>query len=279
MYKFGVLKVMDDFDGILQEEEGTSDQFEVSARREISEFFEVNKDKVFYSRQVEVIFEDKYFHWVTNRVLRKLAADGKIKTEKRALRLGTVLTLYWHPSFRYYKRVANNLVEIVDKYSEASNSIALGDHGEHLVIKGFAKFGFTVKGLEMREYHGKIWDLSKHDLDIIMEKDSLAYGVEIKNKLSYIDKDEFDIKIKICLHLGIRPVFVNRMLPRIWIEELRRKGGFALILKYQLYPRFLSDQAEVLRNQLGLPVDSPRSLMDGTIQRFENWHRKLVNSI
>src|SRR5260221_14385664 len=34
----------------------------------------------------------------------------------------------------------------------------------------------------------------------------------------------------------IRPVFVCRMLPKSWIFELLRAGGFALILKYQLYP-------------------------------------------
>ncbi len=140
------------------------------------------------------------------------------------------------------------------------------------------KFGYQIKGMEVKNYEGKIWEESGHDLDIIMEKDNIGYGVEIKNRLGYIDKDEFEIKIRICQYLGIRPVFVTRMLPKIWIEDLRKAGGFALILKYQLYPRFLSEQAKILREQLNLPVDSPRALMDGTIQRFENWHIKLVNS-
>ena len=254
------------------------DHYEESARDEIINHFESNKDKVFYSRQVEVIFEDHYFHWITNRVLRRLAEEGKIKMEKRRLKLGTELTLYWHPNFRYYKREAKNLVDIVDKYSEATNSIALGDHAELLVLQGFAKFGYLIKGLEVRLYNNKKWEETEHDLDIIMEKEGLGYGVEIKNKLSYIDKKEFDIKVRMCDHLGVRPVFVNRMLPKIWINELRSAGGFALILKYQLYPRFLGDQARILREQLGLPIDSPKALMDGTIQRFENWHRNLVNS-
>jgi hypothetical protein len=253
-----------------------TDPVEISAREEIIGFFEANKEGVFYSRQIEVIFEDKYFHWITNRVLRKLAIEGKIKLEKRLLKSGTTITLYWNPGFRYYKREASSVIELVEKYSEATNSIALGDHGEHLVLKGFAKFGYTVKGLEVREYNGRSWTSSEHDLDIVMEKDKIGYGVEVKNKLSYIDKDEFDTKIKICQHLNIKPVFVNRMLPTIWIEELRRAGGFALILKYQLYPRFLSEQAKTLKDKLGLPVDSPKALMDGTVQRFENWHQKYV---
>ncbi|HET6995185.1 MAG TPA: hypothetical protein VFI06_09410 [Chitinophagaceae bacterium] len=270
---------MDELDDIIpMGEMHVTDPVEIRAREKIIDFFEANKEKVFYSRQVEVIFEDNYFHWITNRVLRRLAAERKIRFEKRPLKLGTTITLYWHPSFRYYKREASYLVDIVNKYSESSNSVALGDHGENLVIKGFAKFGYIIKGLEIKEYGGRSWTDSDHDLDIIMEKDNIGYGVEIKNKLSYIDKDEFDIKIKICHHLRVKPVFVNRMLPAIWIEELRSAGGFALILKYQLYPRFLSDQARILREHLSLPVDSPKALMDGTIQRFENWHKKNVNS-
>jgi len=272
---------MAEFDEIFYDDSllPVSDQFEVQAEKAITEFFNQDKSRVYYSRQIEVIHEDRYFHWVTNRVLRKMAASGKLESERRSLRIGTTLILYWHPSFRYYKREAQKLVNIVDEYSEASNSIALGDHGEHLVLKGFVKFGYLVRGLETSSFNEKIWKATDHDLDFIMEKDGIPYGVEVKNKLSYIDKVEFDIKIKICHHLGIRPVFVNRMLPKIWIEELRAQGGFALILKYQLYPRFLSNQAKILREQFNLPVDSPKALMDGTIQRFENWHIKNVNSL
>jgi hypothetical protein len=203
-----------------------------------------------------------------------MAEAGEINTEKRNLKIGTVLTLYWHPSFRYYKREAQGLVNVVDEYSEAVIGSALGDHGELLVLQGFAKFGYLIKGLNVNSYNGQTWQLTDHDLDIIMEKDSIAHGVEVKNRLAYIDKKEFDIKIQICNHLQIKPVFVNRMLPKIWIEELRSQGGFALILKYQLYPTLLSNQARLLREQFYLPVDSPRALMDGTIQRFENWHKK-----
>jgi hypothetical protein len=254
----------------------SSDQFEQDARVSITDFFDKNKNRVFYSRQVEVIHEDKYFHWITNRVLRKMAEGGQINTEKRDLKIGTVLTLYWHPSFRYYKREAQKLVDVVDEYSEASIGSALGDHGELLVLQGFAKFGYLIKGLNVNSYNGRNWTVTNHDLDIIMEKDSIAYGVEVKNRLAYIDKEEFDVKIQICDQLQIKPVFVNRMLPRIWIEELRLLGGFALILKYQLYPTLLTEQAKLLREQFFLPVDSPRALMDGTIQRFENWHKKNV---
>lgn len=49
---------------------------------------------------------------------------------------------------------------------------------------------------------------------------------------------------------------------------------FALLLKYQLYPKYFKDLAEKLRKELSLPIGTPKVLEDGTIQRFDNYHYK-----
>ena len=110
-----------------------------------------------------------------------------------------------------------------------------------------------------------------------MEKDSISYGVEIKNTLGYMDKNEFDLKLEMCQVLGIKPVIVAWMLPKVWINELVEHGGFALILGYQLFPPILKTLALKMKTTLQLPVDFPNSLFDGTINRFESWHYKCVN--
>ena len=74
--------------------------------------------------------------------------------------------------------------------------------------------------------------------------------------------------------LGIYPVFVVRMLPKVWIKEIVESGGFALILKHQLYPWSHRDLARRIRQELHLPVDAPRALEDGTMERFSRWHRE-----
>ena len=81
----------------------------------------------------------------------------------------------------------------------------------------------------------------------------------------------------LCHTLGVRSVFVVRMMPTIWISELFKAGGFALILKYQLYPKAQKELVGRIRAELELPVDTPRALEDGTMQRFLNWHNKNVN--
>ncbi len=64
------------------------------------------------------------------------------------------------------------------------------------------------------------------------------------------------------------------MLPKVWVHEVWQAGGFALILKYQLYPLAHKDLARRVALGLGLPVDAPRALQDGTMKRFLDWHRK-----
>jgi len=125
-----------------------------------------------------------------------------------------------------------------------------------------------LEGRETNKYREAVWSESDHNLDFIFSRDGSAYGVEVKNSLAYIDKDEFDIKIRLCESLGITPVFVVRMLPKTWAWELIQRGGFALVLKYQLYPWAHRHLAKRVASELGLPVDAPRRLEEATMRGF-----------
>ena len=47
-------------------------------------------------------------------------------------------------------------------------------------------------------------------------------------------------------------------------------------MKYQLYPITHKDPARRVAKELALPVDTAKALQDGTMDRFERWHEKLV---
>jgi hypothetical protein len=143
-----------------------------------------------------------------------------------------------------------------------------------MVLEGFARSQFVMGSRNTREHRGKLWLQTEHDLDFIFERDGIAYGIEVKNTLGYMDGKELLLKTRLCNWLGIRPVFVCRMLPKTWIHELNESGGFALILKYQLYPWTHRELANRVRDGLGLPVDAPRALAEGTMGRFLKWHEK-----
>jgi hypothetical protein len=265
---------MSQFDDVSDLDHQPSDQTEGSARERLAEFFGRNRERVFFSRQLEVQYEKEYFHWITNRAIRELDAMGLIRSEWHQLNTGTSLKLVWHKSYRFYKRSARNLVSLVEEYSSPNIGGALGLHGETMVLEGFARTRFVMMGRDTNQYQDKKWEETEHNLDFIFERDGIAYGIEIKNTLGYMDRDEFLLKTRLCRVLGVRPVFVCRMLPRTWINELRLQGGFSLILQYQLYPWTHHDLAKRVREELGLPVDTPRHLAEGTMNRFLKWHLK-----
>jgi hypothetical protein len=253
------------------------DTVEERAREKLTAFFEERKDEAFYSRQVEVLYEGEFYHWITNRVIRDFIESGFLLSEERRLSTGGLIKIFWHKQNRYYRRRASKIISLVEEYAHPDILATLGQHGEMMVLEGFARSGFVLKGRDINVYDGRSWTRTEHDLDFIFEKDGVAYGVEVKNRLSYMPDREFKIKIALCHKIGVRPVSAVRMLPTIWIHELVQAGGYALILKYQLYPKAQKELVKRISREIGLPVGTPRVLMDGTMQRFLNWHEKNVN--
>jgi hypothetical protein len=268
--------MLDIFDSDEDVAERPPDPRQEEARDYLRDFFEKNKERVFFSKQLEVRNEGRYFHWITYRAIRELEAEGLLNGEWRKLPGASSIRLLWHKTLRYYKREANRVAKVVEEYANPNIGASIGLHGEMMVLEAFARSEFVMRGRDVRSYGGKTWDNSEHNLDFIFERDGIAYGIEVKNTLGYMDKKEFDVKVKLCNHLGIRPVFVVRMMPKSWMFELYNAGGFGLIFKYQLYPYSHRELAFRVANELGLPLDSPRAIEEGTMARFLRFHKKLL---
>lgn len=162
----------DDYDGDFAEE--FSDPAQERAREKLEGFFEERKTEVFFSRQIEVQNENEFFHWITNRVLRDMVNTGFLLSETRKLESGFQINLLWHPRYRYYKKSATRLVELVNMYSDPMIGEALGLNGENMVMGGFARSEFIMRGEHTGKFRGKEWQRSKHNLDFIFEKDSVV---------------------------------------------------------------------------------------------------------
>ena len=118
----------------------------------------------------------------------------------------------------------------------------------------------------MREVDGREWAETEHDLDRLIERDGERYGVEIKNQLAYIDQTELGIKLRMCEYFGVRPMFIARMMPKNYIDQVVRAGGFCLILGNQHYPLLSEPLAARVRELIGLPVACVRALPDTTLE-------------
>ena len=267
---------MDYYEGLDEPPERPPDVVEGQAVDALRAMFTARPKDVFTSKQLQVLLEDRFFHWITGRALKVLEEAGEITIDPRTLSFGGPINLIWHRRHRYPLRQAKEIMALVEKYSDATFTSALGQNGELLVSDGFGRFGFMQRGRNVREFGDKRWIETDHDLDFLFEKDGRTYGVEVKNTLSYIHDGELRLKLRLCAHIGVLPVFVVRAMPGIWFREVSDQGGFTLMLKHQLYPYGHRALAVEVQAKMGLPVDAPRALQDGTIQRLVNWHERQI---
>lgn len=254
------------------------DPIEQEAKTEIKDFLNKseNQKSVFYSRQLQIIYERHFFHWVTTRALSSLVDEGEVINEQRELSEGGVIELYWHKSNRYYKKKAKKLVSLVEEYIKSSRE-GVGRYAELLVHHAFTKNGFIPKGEHTKKINNTEWTESEHDLDFIFERNGIQYGVEVKNTMSYISKQLFLTKLEICEYLNLKPLFIVRMLPKNWFMEVKQRGGYVMFLEYQVHPPSHRELTKRIGRELNLKLDCPESIQDGTMNRFLQWHNKQIS--
>jgi len=259
-----------------EEEERPRDPVVDEAKDELRKFFESEPTELFYQRQLQVMFEATYFHWITARALSELAAEGHIASDVEPLPPTGRITFYRAKGHRYWRTHAKEIIELVTQFSAQPFTEGLGAQGELLFEAALAGAEFKPTARKVRSYGGKTWMETGHDLDRVFERDGIAYGAEIKNTLPYIPRDELDAKLKMCKFLGLRPLFIVRMAPKNYINDVRLEGGFTLVFKYQLYPFGQKAFADTVKKRLRISVDCPARIADGTVQRLLNWHLKSI---
>jgi hypothetical protein len=272
--------MIDDYDEYLYEESE-----EVSRPRDakvdeakgvlLSDYFPEKGRLVYYGRQLEIWLERQFFHWITKKALNELVKEGRIGF--MAEKTGYHKAHFYYPRrHRYPRRQIKQTLDLIAEFSDPRVTRAVGNHGELLADSGFANIGFRILQRNVREVDGKRWTETNHDLDRLIQREGLRYGVEIKNQLGYIDQTEFQTKLAMCRHFGVRPLFITRMMPKSYAYEVFKAGGFSLMLGNQHYPLLADDLARRVREHLKLPVISIGQLPDTAMKRFEDGHEKLL---
>ena len=235
--------------------------------------------EVFYNRQIAVLFERRFYHWITTKALIELAQERRVESTVEQLETEAgeeVIRFYWPRNVRYWRRQANEIRRLVEEFSSPDMMRALGLQGELLFDAAFAKFGWLHRGETVRAYRGREWTKTGHNLDRVFERDGLSYGVEIKNSLSYIERGELEIKLAMCEALALRPLFIMRAAPKSYTHMVNQAGGYLLTFEWQLYPYGREDLAQRVHDRLGLKVDTPRAIYEGTMKRLLDWHVRQV---
>ncbi|MBI4474175.1 MAG: hypothetical protein HY646_16005 [Acidobacteria bacterium] len=243
------------------------------AKAAILEWFGAHPDEIFYGRQIEVILEKRYFHWITHKALKELTKEGAILSELRTTEKRNVIRLYWSKRLRYSRRAAQRLAQEVDAHYDSDLSRAIGHHAENLFGFAAGRAGFKIVGQNVRSYGERTWLETDHELDWIFERDGVAWGVEIKNTWAYIDRPEMYAKMDMCDYLGLRTLFIMRWAPKSYVNTIRERNGFGLLYEDQYFPPGHTSVVENLRG-LYLPVSVVTATAQGVFERFVRWHER-----
>lgn len=231
-----------------------------------------NPKSPYHRKQIEVLFEDRYFHWVTNRAVDDLINEGFLRSDER-----DIAHFVYRSDIRYVRREMGRRINIIKRYTDPTITRAIGDYAEMLFSFMFRLNGFKIVGEDTNEYRGLKWDKTEHDLDFIIEKDSVAYGVEIKNTLPYMEKDEFEIKLEMCKFLGLVPLWILRNAPAVQFEQMKPHNGFILKFKAQMYPPGQEPLVGDMWKKMRLPASIWREVPEKLVNLFVKHHEGRIS--
>jgi len=148
-----------DYAGWAEQEEYVPDQFFLEAKDEIKKFFNNGKEGVFYMRQLQVLFEKQYFHWITANAVSSLLKEGFLKQHNIKVVIPYEVSLdlhfFCHKGNRYPIRKANSIAGVVTEFSRNHITSSCGNRAEVLFAEALSTRGLTIASKKAREYKGK----------------------------------------------------------------------------------------------------------------------------
>ena len=139
-----------------------------------------DKDSPFYKKQIQVIFEEKYPHDVTGKAVNELINDGFLKPRPITFRENMHAIFVSRYNVRYTARKIKTRTNILEKFSDDEVNDGVGKYAEILFNHMFKRNQFEIVGKNTNKFGGKAWKRSSKNLDFIIHKDGMNYGVEIK---------------------------------------------------------------------------------------------------
>lgn len=233
-----------------------------------------NKDCPFHKRNLQVLFEDDYPHDITLKAVQALIQEGFLKL--RPMPIDSMEAHFLHRyNLRYVIRLMKHPADLIRQYSDYRISKATGDYAEMLFGFMFRLNGFKIVARNVSEYDGTKWiKTQKYDLDFIVERDGITYGVEIKNTFDYMPPKEFQAKLEICKRFDIVPLFPLRCPSAPQFEAMHNIGGLALKFKSRIFPPGQEQLVHDIWNFMRLPVNVWKEILPPIEKRFINFHKE-----
>ena len=111
---------------------------------------ECGPNSPYHRKQIEVLFEKKYFHWVTDRNVNSLIDEGFLKE-----RTTKVANFVYRANIRYIDREINRRIKLIEKNSDPDIMHAVGEYAEMLSEYMFRVNSFKILDTHANEYNNK----------------------------------------------------------------------------------------------------------------------------
>lgn len=247
-----------------EEEAHLYDEYEQNAETAILET--ISQQQVVTDRELKVRLERRFFPWIVGRVVNRLIAGGNVKIVHPPGRkggMGTPDNFYLDKSADYEKllktilrkkRVSVYVNSLLTRVSPA------GFYAEEIFESAFNSLRFKIHGTGVSEFAGKkvVGTPGKQppDLDFVIEKDDIVYGVDVKNWIKY----EFDSidnvmsKVALAVQLGVIPFICARYVDKDTFFKVVSVPGLVYSYETLILPPEFQTLAEEARTLLGYPV-------------------------
>jgi len=235
----------------------------------------IQRQKVVTEREIKVRLEPA-FPWLVGHALHALVSQGLIKEHGYKGRRPAKI---WAPTkFYALKETEYSEIELIIKdkidVSKAVNAQLTGRavaayFAEDLFDEALEKvpLNFRIHKRNASEF-GERRVVGRErgpppDLDFICEKDSIVYGIDIKNWIRFESDTIPEVKKKVdaALQLDIVPFIITRYMDKSTaFTEIVQKGGLVYQYMDLLFPMELSSLAQRAEQLLGYPIRCVDSL-------------------
>lgn len=259
----------------------------------------IKKLKVATDREIKVRLEGEPFPgppgpfpWIIQRAIKVLTGKQVLRTHgytgRRRVGKGvpnTFYSLYEIP----YKEI-EELIQLKRRISADVNNVLTGEapasfHAEELFREAFEDLGFKILGRDVSELNGErvvgISGKEPPNLDFAVRRDSVKYGVDVKNWIRYEfgTRREVDLKIAAAKQLKTVPFIIPRYIDREWTNRIIYGKTQGLVCEYKLLiiPATMRSLVEDAEKYLGYPIVATDTLPKKLCDRIEDIHKRYLS--
>ena len=219
--------------------------------------------------QVEVPF---LLHNAIDAAIRRLEDKGVIVTTdlrgRKRKTTGRKPLLFYRLSSMSYTRLIQETIKIKRDCSTFILGLSsyAGFYAQKLWVKAFRELDFNILGEDKDEFDGNTSSV-EGDIDVIVERDGVVFGVEVKNGLSY--PTDIRKKFRIAAELKTIPFFVARALSwgdRKWLPA---NGGLMKLYDVSIFSPDCPKKVQECIKTLGLPIFVTEKIDKHVVEHLE----------